>query len=130
RSWMLRAVAGDPRQLQILYGLSGEHRIPELELPWLPGYEGSAPVRIGNAAAEQHQLDVPGELMDMLHAGRKFELEYSDSSWRLQNTILARLEEDWDDPDHGIWEVRGGPQRFTYSRIMCWVAFDRAVKAV
>ena len=130
REWLLRAAAGDPRQLQIMYGLSGERRLAELELPWLPGYEHSAPVRIGNAAFAQRQLDVPGELMDVLHVGRKFQLDHNEHAWRLQQTILRQLEQDWDQPDEGIWEVRGGQRHFTHSRLMCWTAFDRAVKAV
>src|SRR5690606_6931270 len=130
REWLLRAVAGDPRQLQIMYGLSGERRLTEFELPWLPGYENSSPVRIGNAAYDQIQLDVPGELLDTLHVGRKFELEPNKHSWRLQRTILRQLEDDWQKPDEGIWEVRGGKRHFTHSRLMCWVAFDRGIKAV
>ncbi|EAR22480.1 glycoside hydrolase family 15 protein [Nitrococcus mobilis] len=130
REWLLRAAAGDPKQLQIMYGLSGERRLTEVELPWLPGYEHSRPVRIGNAAFKQRQLDVPGELMDVLHAGRKLQFEHSEHSWRLQKTILRQLEQDWNQPDEGIWEVRGGQRHFTHSRLMCWTAFDRAVKAV
>ncbi|MCO6442078.1 MAG: glycoside hydrolase family 15 protein [Nitrococcus mobilis] len=130
REWLLRAAAGDPKQLQIMYGLSGERRLTEIELPWLPGYEQSRPVRIGNAAFGQRQLDVPGELMDALHAGRKLQLDHSEHSWQLQKTILRQLEQDWNQPDEGIWEVRGGQRHFTHSRLMCWTAFDRAVKAV
>lgn len=130
REWLLRAVAGDPRQLQIMYGLSGERRLMENELPWLPGYEQSTPVRIGNAAFDQLQLDVPGELMDVLHAGRRFDLEFNDSAWNLQKAILKQLEEDWNKADEGIWEVRGGARHFTHSRLMCWVAFDRGIRAV
>ncbi len=130
RQWLLRAAAGDPRQLQIMYGLSGERRLTEIELPWLPGYGGSSPVRLGNAAFEQRQLDVPGELMDVLHVARKFDLAFSDHAWELQKAILDRLEQDWHKPDEGIWEVRGGKRHFTYSRLMCWVAFDRAVRTV
>lgn len=130
REWLLRAAAGDPRQLQIMYGLAGERRLREFELPWLPGYEQSRPVRIGNAAFDQRQLDVPGELMDALHVARKFQLEHSEYAWRLQKTILKQLERDWDKPDEGIWEVRGGQRHFTHSRLMCWTAFDRGVKAV
>jgi GH15 family glucan-1,4-alpha-glucosidase len=130
RRWLLRAAAGNPRQLQILYGLSGERRLTELELPWVPGYENSSPVRLGNAASEQFQLDVPGELMDMLHVARKFDLEFSDHAWDLQKTILDQLEQDWNRPDEGIWEVRGGHKHFTFSRLMCWAAFDRAVQSV
>jgi len=100
------------------------------ELPWRPGYDNSSPVRIGNAAYDQIQLDVPGELLDTLHVGRKFELEPNKHSWRLQRTILRQLEDDWQKPDEGIWEVRGGKRHFTHSRLMCWVAFDRGIKAV
>jgi GH15 family glucan-1,4-alpha-glucosidase len=130
REWLLRAVAGDPAQLQIMYGLSGERRLTEFELPWLPGYEGSRPVRVGNAAFDQRQLDVPGELMDTLHVARKFQLERDEDAWQLQKTILRQLEDDWNKPDEGIWEVRGGQRHFTHSRLMCWVAFDRGIKAV
>ena len=129
-NWLLRATAGEPGQLQIIYGLSGERRLTEIELPWLPGYEESRPVRIGNAAFDQRQLDVPGELMDMLHVGRQFELGFGKHEWDLQLAVLARLEEQWDEPDSGIWEVRGGRFHFTFSRLMCWVAFDRAIQAV
>jgi GH15 family glucan-1,4-alpha-glucosidase len=130
REWLLRAAAGDPRQLQIMYGLRGERRLSEIELPWLPGYENSAPVRLGNAAFAQRQLDVAGELMDVLHVGRKFQLERNEHAWRLQTTILDRLEQDWMLPDEGLWEVRGGRRNFTHSRMMCWVAFDRGVRAI
>lgn len=130
RRWLLRAAAGEPRQLQVLYGLDGTRRNPEIEVDWLPGYEGSTPVRLGNAACEQTQLDVPGELMDMLHVAREYELEFSDHAWALQRAILDRLERDWVEPDEGIWEIRGGPVHFTFSKLMCWVAFDRAVRSV
>lgn len=130
REWLLRAVAGDPRQLQIMYGLSGERRLTETELDWLPGYEGSRPVRCGNQAFHQRQLDVPGELMDVLHVARKFHLERNEDAWNLQKTVLHQLEEDWNKPDEGIWEVRSEPRHFTHSRLMCWVAFDRGIKAV
>ncbi|TFZ04745.1 glycoside hydrolase family 15 protein [Ramlibacter rhizophilus] len=130
REWLLRAVAGDPRQLQIMYGIHGERRLTELELPWLPGYAGSQPVRIGNAAFAQRQLDVPGELMDTLHVARKFELERSEHAWALQRTMLNELEREWQLPDEGIWEMRGGQRHFTHSRLMCWVAFDRGIRAV
>ena len=130
RDWLLRAAAGDPGQLQIMYGLSGERRLSEIELPWLPGYENSTPVRVGNAAYDQRQLDVPGELMDVLHVGRKFNLEPNHEAWRFQKSMLRQLEKDWDKPDEGIWEVRGGQRHFTHSRMMCWVAFDRAVRGV
>jgi GH15 family glucan-1,4-alpha-glucosidase len=130
QKWLLRAAAGDPRQLQIMYGVGGERRLTETELSWLPGYEGSGPVRLGNAAFEQRQLDVPGELMDVLHVARKAELEFSHHAWELQQAILSQLEKDWRAPDDGIWEVRGGKQHFTSSRVMCWVAFDRGIRAV
>lgn len=130
REWLLRAVAGDPRQLRVMYGLNGERRLPEIELPWLTGYADSRPVRIGNGALDQRQLDVPGELMDTLHVGRRFDLAPSAHVWQLQKTILEQLANDWDKPDEGIWEVRGGKRHFTHSRVMCWVAFDRGVKAV
>jgi GH15 family glucan-1,4-alpha-glucosidase len=130
RAWLLRAAAGEPRQLQVIYGLGGERRLTEIELPWLPGYEGSAPVRAGNAAFEQRQRDIPGELIDMLHVARTFDLEFNEHAWRLEKTILDRLEQDWHEPDAGIWEVRGGRFHFTFSRVMCWVAFDRAVQGV
>lgn len=130
REWLLRAAAGTPQQLQIMYGLAGERRLTEFELPWLPGYERSSPVRVGNAASAQRQLDVPGELMDTLHAGRKSELEHSDDAWRFQKSMLAQLEQDWDKPDEGLWEMRSGKRHFTHSRVMCWVAFDRGIKAV
>lgn len=130
RDWLLRAAAGEPSQLQVIYKLGGERRLNEFELPWLPGYDNSKPVRVGNAAYTQHQLDVHGELMDVLHVGRKFELEPDEEAWRFQLTMLEELEQNWDKPDEGIWEVRGGKQHFTHSRLMCWVAFDRGVKAV
>jgi GH15 family glucan-1,4-alpha-glucosidase len=130
RDWLLRAAAVHPKQLQIMYGLGGERRLTEIELPWLPGYEGSRPVRIGNAAYHQLQIDVYGELMDALHVGRKFMLEPSEVSWDFQKVLLADLENKWREPDEGIWEVRGGRRHFTHSRLMAWVAFDRGVKAI
>lgn len=130
REWLLRAAAGHPAQLQIMYGLAGERRLSELTLPWLPGFADSRPVRIGNAASEQLQLDVPGELMDTLHVARGFHLSPDEEAWRLQRTILRRLAKDWVEPDEGLWESRGGRRHFTHSKMMCWVAFDRAVKAV
>jgi len=129
REWMLRAAAGHPSQLQIMYGLAGERRLEELELPWLAGYENSRPVRIGNAAADQLQLDVYGELMDSLHVARKFELPTSAESWNFQKTLLANLTKKWERPDKGIWEIRGASKPFTHSRLMAWVAYDRAIKA-
>jgi GH15 family glucan-1,4-alpha-glucosidase len=128
RRWLLRAAAGHPEQLHIMYGISGERWLPEQELPWLPGYERSAPVRIGNLAVNQRQLDVYGELMEVLHAAREAELSALDEAWALQRTLLTHLEKIWRDPDHGIWETRGPARAFTHSRVMSWVAFDRGVK--
>ena len=130
REWLVRAVAGSPSQMQIMYGVAGERRLPEWEVPWLPGYEGAAPVRIGNAAADQMQLDVYGELMDALHQARKVGIAAYEPAWDVQRALLDHLEKNWQEPDEGMWEVRGGRRHFTYSKIMCWVAFDRAVKSV
>jgi GH15 family glucan-1,4-alpha-glucosidase len=129
-NWLLRAVAGDPSQLQILYGIAGERRLPEIVLDWLPGYEESRPVRIGNAASRQLQLDVYGEVMDALHLARRVGLAPSEAGWALQRTLMEYLEKIWEQPDEGIWEVRGPRRHFTHSKVMAWVAFDRAVKAV
>jgi GH15 family glucan-1,4-alpha-glucosidase len=129
RRWLLRAVAGDPDDLQIMYGPAGERRLPELELPWLEGYEGSRPVRIGNGASKQFQLDVYGEVLDVLHAARSAKLERDEDSWTLQKVLLETLERRWHEPDEGIWEVRGPRRHFTHSKVMAWVAFDRAVLA-
>ncbi|HVY25723.1 MAG TPA: glycoside hydrolase family 15 protein [Polyangiaceae bacterium] len=130
RRWLLRAVAGSPEQLQTLYGIAGERRLTELELPWLPGYEGSKPVRIGNAATTQLQLDVWGELMDALHLARKDALGQHVEDWPMQRSLVERLEEIWQEPDEGIWEIRGPRRHFTHSKVMAWVAFDRAVKGI
>jgi len=130
RDWLVNAVAGEPAKMQIMYGLAGERRLTELTLGWLPGYEGSAPVRIGNAAYDQHQLDVPGELMDALHLARRAGLKSSDSAWRVQRAVVRFLEAAWRKPDEGIWEMRGPRRHFTHSKVMAWVAMDRAVKAV
>jgi GH15 family glucan-1,4-alpha-glucosidase len=130
REWLLRAVAGDASKAQILYGLGGQRRIPEYELDWLPGYAGSSPVRIGNAAHEQFQLDVYGEVMDALHQARVQGLDPDDHAWSLQRTLMDFLEGAWDKPDEGIWEVRGPRRHFTHSKVLAWVAFDRAVQAV
>ena len=130
REWLLRAVAGSPAQIQIMYGLAGERRLTELEIPWLAGYEGSKPVRIGNAAAAQLQLDVYGELMDALYQACKGGLARHDIAWGLQRTLLDHLEKVWVQPDEGIWEVRAAQRHFTHSKVMAWVAFDRAVKMV
>lgn len=128
REWLLRAVAGKGSELHIMYGLAGERRLPEMELPWLPGYENSKPVRIGNGAYDQFQLDVFGEVMDCLHLARHYGLEKPSGGWRVERELLARLEEVWQQPDEGIWEVRGRQQHFTHSKLMAWVAFDRAIK--
>lgn len=130
REWLLRAAAGKPSDLQIMYGLGGERRLTELELDWLPGYEQSAPVRIGNAASRQFQLDVYGEVMDTLHQARELGLAPSEDSWRVQHALMEFLESAWDRPDEGIWEVRGPRRHFTHSKVMAWVAVDRAVKAI
>jgi GH15 family glucan-1,4-alpha-glucosidase len=129
RRWLLRAAAGHPEQLSIMYGISGERWLPEHELPWLAGYEASAPVRIGNRAVEQRQLDVYGELMDVLHAARAADLGALDEAWAMQITLFENLEKVWRELDHGIWETRGPARAFTHSRVMSWVAFDRGVKS-
>ena len=130
REWLLRAVAGKPSQLNIMYGLAGERRLTELELDWLPGYEGSSPVRIGNAACLQFQLDVYGELMDALHLARRGGLEPDENAWRVERALTQYLESAWSEPDNGIWEMRGPKRHFTHSKVMAWVAVDRMVKAV
>jgi GH15 family glucan-1,4-alpha-glucosidase len=130
REWLLRAVAGQPRQMQILYGVAGERRITEQELDWLAGYQGARPVRIGNAAVNQFQLDVYGEVMDTLHLGRHIGLESDEPAWDLQQALLEFLESNWREPDEGIWEIRGPRRHFTHSKVMAWVALDRAIKAV
>ena len=129
REWLLRAAAGKPSELQIMYGVAGERRLTELELPWLPGYEGSRPVRIGNAAHGQLQLDVYGEVMDALHQCYRVGLPPEDAAWRLQRALLHYLEGAWQEPDEGIWEVRGGRRPFTHSKVMAWVAVDRGIKS-
>jgi GH15 family glucan-1,4-alpha-glucosidase len=130
RDWLLRAIAGDPAGLQVVYGPGGERRLPELELGWLPGYEGSAPVRVGNAACDQLQLDVYGEVIDCLFQARRHGLPPDGRAWDIQRALLDHLESAWREEDAGIWEVRGSYRHFTHSKIMSWVAFDRAVKAV
>ncbi len=127
RQWLLRAVAGSPDQLQIMYGIGGERWLPEFEIPWLGGFESSRPVRIGNDAARQIQIDVYGELIDTLHVARDAEMQPGDEAWRLQKVLLGHLAKAWQLPDRGIWEVRGPARAFTHSRMMAWVAFDRAV---
>jgi GH15 family glucan-1,4-alpha-glucosidase len=128
REWLLRAAAGSPRDLQILYGVTGIRRLDETELSWLPGYRGAAPVRVGNAASTQFQLDVYGELMDTLHVARVNGLDPEPAAWQFQLAMLEFLESNWDQPDEGIWEVRGPRQHFTHSKVMAWVAFDRGIK--
>jgi GH15 family glucan-1,4-alpha-glucosidase len=128
RDWLLRAVAGSPSEMQIMYGPAGERRLTELELPWLLGYEGSAPVRIGNAASAQFQIDVYGELMDAMLQAREGGIPADDAAWRLQVALMGFLEESWDEPDEGIWEVRGKRRHFVHSKVMAWVAFDRAIR--
>jgi len=128
RDWLLRAVAGAPAQMQIMYGIAGERRLHEWSPTWLPGYEGAQPVRIGNAAHTQVQLDTFGELMDALLQGCKGGLGFDKAAWQLQQALLLQLGEIWDQPDEGIWEVRGQRMRFTHSAVMAWVAFDRAVQ--
>ena len=130
RRWLLRAVAGDPADLQIMYGVAGERRLSEFQLPWLSGYEGSAPVRVGNAASEQLQIDVYGEVMDAMYQARIHGLPVEEPAWALQQTLLGYLEEAWRRPDQGIWEVRGERRHFVHSKVMAWVAFDRAVRSV
>ncbi len=130
RNWLLRAVAGDPANAQILYGVGGERRVLERNLEWLPGYAGSTPVRVGNAAHEQFQLDVYGEVMDALHQARSHGLPADDHAWSLQRAVMNFLEGAWEQPDEGIWEVRGPRRHFTHSKVLAWVAFDRAVDSV
>jgi GH15 family glucan-1,4-alpha-glucosidase len=130
RAWLARAVAGDPGDVQIMYGVAGERRLDEWEADWLPGYEDSAPVRIGNAAVNQRQLDVYGEVIDALSLGRATGIAVDRHAWSLQRALLLFLEKHWDEPDEGIWEVRGPRRHFVYSKVMAWVAFDRAVTAV
>jgi carbohydrate kinase (thermoresistant glucokinase family) len=126
--WLRRSVAGSPHQLQIMYGLSGERQLIEWEVPWLPGYHGAAPVRVGNAASAQLQLDVYGELIDALHQARTLGLAPLGAAWPLQQKLIEHLEQIWEQPDEGIWEVRGGRRQFTFSKVMAWVALDRTVR--
>ncbi|MEU9847711.1 glycoside hydrolase family 15 protein [Streptomyces sp. NPDC047985] len=130
RDWLLRAVAGDPADLQIMYGLSGERRLPEAELPWLRGYENSAPVRTGNAAVRQRQLDVYGEVIDSLRLAREAGLDDKPHAWSLQLSLLGFLESTWREPDEGLWEIRGQRRHFVHSKVMAWVAADRAVRTL
>jgi GH15 family glucan-1,4-alpha-glucosidase len=129
RAWLGRVMAGSPSQVQIMYGLAGERRLPESEIDWLPGYQGAKPVRIGNNAVGQLQLDVYGEVMNALHLARVGGLHTDETVWSVQCAMLAHLETIWQDPDEGIWEVRGGRRHFTFSKVMAWVAFDRAIRS-
>lgn len=129
RSWLVRAAAGNPDDVQIMYGIGGERRLPEYELPWLPGYQGSAPVRVGNGAAGQVQLDVYGEVVDALYVARRSGLVEDGPTWDLECALVGHLERIWNEPDDGIWEVRGGRRHFTHSKVMAWVAFDRAIRS-
>jgi len=129
RDWLLRAAAGAPSQAQIMYGIAGERSLPEVDIPWVPGYADSRPVRIGNAAHAQLQLDVFGEVMDALHQARAGGLQPRDADWAFQRALLTHLETVWDRPDQGMWEVRGAPQHFTYSKVMAWVALDRGIRS-
>jgi GH15 family glucan-1,4-alpha-glucosidase len=128
-NWLLRAVAGTPAKMQIMYGIKGQRRLLEWEVPWLTGYEGAQPIRIGNAAHAQMQLDVYGELMDAFHQSRMADLKLEQGTWEVERKVLEHLAEVWDEPDHGIWERRGEPRHYVFSKIMAWVAFDRAIKS-
>ncbi len=128
REWLLRAIAGSPAQMQIMYGVRGERRLEEFEVPWLPGYENSKPVRIGNAASRQFQLDVYGEVLGAMHHAQVSGIRNEEPDWRLQEGLMKFLESNWQKPDEGIWEVRGGAKQFTHSKMMAWMAFDRAIK--
>ncbi|HEX7154842.1 MAG TPA: glycoside hydrolase family 15 protein [Thermoanaerobaculia bacterium] len=130
REWLIRAAAGLPEELQIMYSIRGERHLTELEIEWLPGYESSRPVRVGNAAYKQYQLDVYGEVMDVLHLTRRLGLPPSEDAWRVQCALMRFLEKGWKEPDEGIWEVRGPRRHFTHSKVMAWVAFDRSVADV
>ncbi len=127
-AWLRRSVAGSPAQLQTLYGLAGERWVQEWEVPWLSGYQGASPVRVGNAASTQLQLDVYGELIDALYQETALGLVRPSASWSLQRALMTHLEEIWQQPDESIWEVRGGAQNFTFSKVMVWVAVDRAIR--
>ncbi len=129
RDWLLRTVAGSPHQVQIMYGVSGERRLPEWEVPWLPGYETARPVRIGNAAHTQFQLDIFGEIADALYQARCAGLAPTTAGWALERSLLDHMTTVWDQPDEGIWEVRGGKRHFTHSKVMAWVAVDRALRS-
>ena len=128
-NWLLRAVAGSPASMQIMYGIMGERRLPEWQADWLPGYEGARPVRLGNAAHAQLQLDVYGELIDVFHQSRMTKLKMNEESWALECAVIEHLAEVWDEPDHGIWERRGPGRHYVSSKVMTWVAFDRGIKS-
>jgi GH15 family glucan-1,4-alpha-glucosidase len=128
RAWLVRAAAGDPDEIQIMYGLAGERRLPEWVVDWLPGFEDSRPVRVGNAAAAHEQLDVYGEVMDAMYQARRYDVGASLPAWELGREVLGLLEQRWSEPDEGIWEVRGGRRHFTHSKVMAWVAFDRGIR--
>ncbi len=130
RKWLVNAVAGTPHHIQIMYGIAGERRLTETHLDWLPGYENSTPVRIGNAAYSQHQLDVYGEVVDAMHVARRVGLSTDENAWRVERELIRFLETDWRKPDEGMWEIRGPRRHFTHSKVMAWVALDRAVDAV
>jgi GH15 family glucan-1,4-alpha-glucosidase len=130
RDWLIRAVAGTPEQVQIMYGIAGERRLPELELPWLPGYEGSRPVRVGNGAAGQHQLDIFGEVADALYQAARRGMPTSVQGWRVRSALVEHLAGIWQRPDEGIWEVRGGARHFVHSKVMAWVACDRNIRTI
>jgi GH15 family glucan-1,4-alpha-glucosidase len=130
RDWLLRSVAGKPDQIHIMYGIRGERRLPELELPWLRGYEDSRPVRVGNAASAQRQLDVFGEVLDATHQAWRMGVPPDENAWRVETALLTHLESTWSKPDEGIWEMRGPQRHFTHSKMMAWVALDRAVKGI
>jgi GH15 family glucan-1,4-alpha-glucosidase len=129
RQWLIRAVAGSPEQLQIMYGVAGERRLDEWNIPWLAGYENSSPVHVGNAAAGQVQLDVYGEVMDALYFGRTKGMPSDGAAWDLERALIAHMEQIWDQPDDGLWEQRGGRKQFTHSKVMAWVAIDRAIRS-
>jgi GH15 family glucan-1,4-alpha-glucosidase len=130
RAWLVRAVAGRPDQIHIMYGIRGERRLNEINLPWLPGFESSRPVRVGNAAFSQFQLDVFGEVLDATHQAWRMGVPHDDHAWRVDTALIAHLESVWNEPDEGIWEVRGPRRHFTHSKMMAWVALDRAVKGI
>ena len=129
QNWLLRAIAGSAEQVQIMYGVAGERHLAEWEVPWLTGYQGASPVRVGNAAFGQQQLDIYGELADALHQAREGKLPKNEPAIDLQRTLLEHLEHVWQEPDEGIWEVRGPRRHFTHSKVMAWVAFDRTIKS-